>query len=142
MKMLSDTQLKQDLIKLAFLTIAIIAIAAIFAVNPALSTPTFVSLVFSMLFSPWVASLERRGVSRGLSIAIIFGGIALVLGVLGFWAASFQEEWLGFKEKAPEHFQSAIHGLRKIEENIKLRYSFLSGVHPTDSLLAWGQSTG
>jgi putative permease len=142
MKMLSDIQLRQDLVKLAFLTISIVGIAAIFAVNPALSTPTFVAVVFSMLFSPWVAAIERRGISRVLSITIIFAGIALVLGVLGFWAASFQEEWLSFKEKAPEHFQAAIQGLRRFEESLKGRYSFLSGVQPTDSLLKWGESTG
>src|SRR3954452_14787179 len=98
MKMLSDSQLRQDIIKLLFLTVALVGMAAIFALNPALSTPTFVSIVISMILSPWVAALERRGVSRSLSIAVIFAAIALGVGFLGFWAASFQAEWASFKE--------------------------------------------
>lgn len=143
MKMLSDSQLRSDIVKLLFLAAVVAATAAIFVVNPALSTPTFLSIVISMILSPWVAALERRGLSRGLAIALIFAGIALLLGSLGFWVAeSFQVEWTSFKEKAPEHFQAAIHGLRGIEESVKARYAFLDSVHPTDSLLAWGQNTG
>jgi putative permease len=143
MKILSDAQLRLDIIKLAFVAVAVVGLAAIFIVSPALSTPTFLSVVISMILSPWVASLERRGLSRGISIVLIFAGIALILGTLGFWAAaSFQAEWTSFKEKAPEHFHSAILGLRGIEEGAKARYPFLDSVHPTDSLLAWGQNTG
>ena len=143
MKMLPDLQLRLDLTKLLFLAVAAVGLAAIFVLNPALSTPTFLSIVISMVLSPWVAALERRGMSRGMSIGIVFGVIALSFGLLGFWAAeSFQAQWLSFREKAPENFQMAMHELRALEESAKARYPFLDSVHPTDSLVAWGQETG
>jgi putative permease len=143
MKTLFDPQLRLDLTKLLFLAVALVGMAAIFVVNPALSTPTLLSVVISMILSPWVAALERRGVSRGLAISLIFAGIAVCLGCVAYWAAaSFEQEWIAFKEKAPEHFRAAIAGLRGLEQGAKAKYPFLDSVHPTDSLLRWGQSTG
>lgn len=143
MKTLLKRQTLQDVVKLVFLAAAVAAFFGIFALNPALSTPTFLSVVVSMVLSPWVAALERRGLSRSVSIFLIFTAVAAVLSSLGIWAAaSFQTEWLSFKEKAPAHFHAAIIKLRSIEDVVKLRYPFLSSVHPTESLLAWGQNTG
>jgi predicted PurR-regulated permease PerM len=67
-----DQYLTRDLVKLIFFFAALLGVAALFFISPALSTPTALSIVVTLLFSPLVASLERRGFSRLLSIAILF----------------------------------------------------------------------
>jgi putative permease len=141
--MLRDNQVRVDVAKLGFLSVAVMGLVGIFILNPALSTPSFLALMGSMILSPWVAALERKGLSRIHSSVLIFAIVAITLGGVGYWATtSFQSEWSSFREKTPEHFQSAIHSLRKIEENTQHRHPFLSSFHPTDSLLSWGQKTG
>lgn len=143
MKMLSDSRLRLDIAKLIFLAAAVAATVCILAMNPSLSTPAFLAVVFGMILSPYVAFIERRGVSRALSITIIFAIIGVAVGGIAFWAAaSLQAEWASFKIRAPQSFSAAILELRKIEANAKLKYSFLDSVTPTDSLLAWGQELG
>lgn len=143
MKMLSDARLRLDIAKLLFLAGAVAGAVFLMAINPALSTPAFLAVVFGMILSPYVAFIERRGVSRALSITIVFGIIGLAFGAVAFWAAaSFQAEWVSFKIRAPQSFSAAILELRKIEASAKLKYAFLDSAHPTDSLLAWGQELG
>ncbi|MGZ3708587.1 MAG: AI-2E family transporter, partial [Bdellovibrionota bacterium] len=143
MKMLPEGLLKRDLIKLACLMATIAGAVGIFIVTPALSTPTVLSIVIAMLLSPLVAALERRGWSRALAIAVIFLGFGAAFAVLAWWGIQGgQAEWYSFKEKAPEHFQTAITKLRAFETSMKGHYPFLQSVHPTDSLLGYGQNTG
>lgn len=143
MKMPVDLQFRSDLVKLGFLCSVVTAIAFVFAVNPALSTPTFLGIVIAMLLSPWVAALERRGLSRGAATSIVFLGILLLMGGVGFWVAqSFEAEWSGLKEKAPDNFRAAIQALRGLEGQLKARHPFLGSVNPTESLLGWGEETG
>ncbi len=138
-----DIQFRRDLVKVLFVAATIAAVTGIFVVNPTLSTPTVLSVIATMLLSPLVSALERRGLSRVFSIVLIFTLIGIFVGGLGLWASqSISSEWSGFKEKAPEHFHSAILKLRGFEKDAKAKYAFLDSVHPTDSLLAWGQETG
>jgi putative permease len=138
-----SSQGRRDVAKLLFLAVIVTGSAAIFALNPTLSTPTLLAIVSSMLLSPWVAALERRGVSRAGSIGAVFGMVATCLGLLSLWAARAMEaQWNSFRERAPEHFAAAMNDLRKLEEAAKAKYPALSSTNATDSLVAWGQDTG
>jgi putative permease len=143
MKTPTELQFRRDLLKLACLTAAVVGTVAVFMVTPALSGPTFLSIVATMILSPWVDALERRGYSRSLAIAFIFIILGIILGLAsfsGFQAGSSQ--WSSFKTQAPEHFNAAIQKLRKLESDLKSHFPFLNSLHPTDSLLKWGQDTG
>lgn len=143
MKMSFDANLRRDILKLLCVLIVISGAVGLFLVNPALSTPTLLSIVVSMLLSPWVAALERRGYPRALSITILFllGGFVMAAG--GFAALrSVDTEWASFKANAPVYFQSSIQKLRELEISAKERFPFLSSAHPTDALVEWGRDTG
>ncbi len=136
-------QTRRDLAKLGFLAVIVAGTAGIFVASPTLSTPTLLAIVAAMLLSPWVASLERRGISRAGSIGIVFAGLGAVLGLSALWAAkALETQWSGFREKAPEHFAAATSSLRTLEEGLKAKYPVLGSLNATDSLVAWGQDTG
>jgi putative permease len=131
---------RSDLLKLACVGFVV---AAVVAITPALSTPAMLSVVATLLLSPVVAAFERRGHSRGAAIAAIFGGTALVCGVIGFWAAhSLMAEWDSFRESAPQYFQATLARVGQAEASWKARYSFLESIKLTASLVAWGEATG
>jgi putative permease len=133
---------KQVAAKLFFLALIVSGMAGVFVLNPALSAPSLLAIVSSMLLSPAVAALERRGWSRAGAIAAVFAVIGVALGFLGAWAAhSFQDQVLSFREKAPEYFEATIRGLRALETDLQARYPALGSLHPTDSVVAWGEST-
>jgi len=116
---------------------------AVFVVTPALSTPTLLSVVITMLMSPLVAALERRGYPRTLSISIIFAAIGVSAVLLGSFAMqAAQSEWDSFREQAPNYFHTSIRKLSDFELFFKKKYAFLANVHPTESLLQWGRETG
>jgi putative permease len=139
----SSAQTRNDLAKLFFLLVVVSGGFAIFAMNPTLSTPTLLAVVCSMLVSPWVASLERRGMSRSSAIGVIFAGIGLVLAGLIFWVAkALQTQWEGFREKAPEHFEAATRSMRLLEDSMKSKYPSLASVNATDAMVKWGADTG
>jgi len=139
----TDPLLRRDLIKLVCLVLAIAGTVSVFIVTPSLSSPTVISIVFTMLLSPLVASLERRGYPRSLSIMIIFATFGVAAGLLGVWAIqSSQSEWETLKNQAPAHFEAAIQKLREFEAGLKAKYTFLQSVNPTDYLLHWGQTEG
>lgn len=143
MKTLFESQFRRDLIKLLCLAVAVGGMGALFIVTPALSTPTLLSIVITMLLSPVVAMIERRGAPRPVAIALIFLAIGLAGAVIGVRAVqSSLSEWESLKVKAPQSFQLAIQKLREYESLAKERYSFLQSANPTDSLLVWGQNEG
>jgi putative permease len=142
-KQARDLQLRRDLIKLACLIGAAGGILGVFIVTPALSTPTLLSLVATMLISPWVSALERRGYSRVWSIAFIFLLFSILALFFGIWGIRIgMAEWDSFKAQAPDHFHTAIEKMKGFESKIKMEYPFLKTVHPTNSLLIWGEKTG
>lgn len=143
MKKTIDLQFKRDLLKLTFLALTFLGTATVFMMAPSLSSPTLLSIVAAMILSPWVSALERRGNSRNLSIFLIYlacGAIFISIGVWGIRTG--MEEWSSFKLAAPNHFYAAIQKIRNFESSVKSQYSFLSSVHPTDTLLHSGNDTG
>ncbi|MCM2323521.1 MAG: AI-2E family transporter [Oligoflexia bacterium] len=141
--MLPDKRLRRDVLRLLVVGAALAGISAIFFVSPVLSGPLLLSLVASLLLSPMVAAMERRGLSRGGAIGAIFVAITLLFSALGLWAIqSVVTEWAGFKENAPLYFNGLLDGLIGFERQWKARYPFLESVHFSQTLLAWGQNTG
>jgi len=138
-----DLQLKRDLLKLTFLTLALLGSASVFMMAPSLSSPTLLALVASMILSPWVSSLERRGNSLNFSIFLIYLILGAVFTLIGIWGIkNGMEEWSSFKITAPEHFYAAIQKMRTFESYLKQQYTFLNSLHPTDTLLKAGNDTG
>lgn len=134
---------KRDIVKLVFVLGTLLGTGTLFFVSPALSTPTLLSIVVAMLFSPLVASLERRGYPRVLSITILFAtlGVGIFLG--SFLAIqNGLDEWSSFREAAPGYFNAATQWLREAEIAWKERYPFLSSLNPTDTITGWGEQTG
>lgn len=138
----SDQYLRRDILKLICLGSAIAGTVAIFIVNPSLSTPTLLSLGLSILLSPLVTTLERKGYSRTLAIIFIFSILSFIIFTFGFLGIqSFLNQWNLFKEKLPQEFQLFIFKLRTFETQLKYHYPFLKSIHPTDTILNWGYET-
>jgi putative permease len=143
MTLFRDQQLRRDLFKISYLAAAVMGMAALFLMNPTLSTPTVLSIVASMLLSPWVASLERRGHPRTRAIAMLFGAGFLALAAGGFSAArSGNIEWGSLKEKAPQYLAQTVAKLRDYETSIKRQHPMFDSVQATDAVIAWAQETG
>jgi putative permease len=143
MKKNHDLYLRKDLIKLGCLIAAALGTLGVFIVTPALSSPTLLSLVATLLISPWVSALERRGYSKTLAISVIFGILALAIFCISYLGVRVGiMEWNTFKEQAPYHFHTAIEKLEKLEREWKSQYIFLGGIHLTETLLHWGEETG
>ncbi|MCM2278587.1 MAG: AI-2E family transporter [Oligoflexia bacterium] len=141
--MAPDRGLRGDLLKLAGLGALLASVCAVFFLSPVLSGPFLLSLVASLMLSPLVAALERRGYSRGTAIAAIFAAIAAISALLGLWAVqSIATEWDGFRENAPIYFHVVLNKLTALEEQWKARYPFLESIRISDSVLSWGQQTG
>ncbi len=143
MKMLSDHQLRRDVFKLTYAFAAMLGTAMLFVMTPALSTPTICSVVLTMLLSPVVAALERKGYHRSLSILLIFLGIGTLTAIGGVAAArSGTLQWSSLKEKGPEYLQATVNRMRTLEETLKSNYTILESVHPTESVMRWAEDTG
>lgn len=138
-----DANFRRDLVKLVCVLVAICGTSYLFVLNPALSTPTLFSIGVSMLLSPLVARLERRGYPRSLAIVVVFLTIGLSSVLVSFWAMQSGEiQWNSLKEKAPAYFDATIQKLKTYETGIKDRYPFLRAVNPVNSLVTWGKNTG
>lgn len=143
MKKQPDLHFQRDMLKLGCLFGAILGIAAIFVLSPALSTPTMLAVVLAILLSPGVAAVERRGHSRVIAISGILLGLLVLFGIFCAWGVHAGiSEWGKFEERVPEYFESSIVKLRNLETALKAQYAFLEAIHPTASLLAWGSRTG
>ena len=136
MKKLSDNNFKRDIVKLVCLFVVIVATVGVFVVTPTLSTPTLLSIVLAMLFSPMVVALERRGYPRWVSIAIIFATIGVAATYGGFVGIqSGQREWKSFIEKEPEYFKATVSRLQTVEAKWKTKYPILQSLNPTQKLV-------
>lgn len=143
MKISSDPHIRRDLLKLVFVLAAIVGTTAVFFVTPSLSTPTMLSLVTTLLMSPLVAALERRGYPRTASILILFTGLALISATAGIVALRIGEgEWDTFKVKAPQYFDMVMVRLHTFEDALRTKYSLLANVKITETLVAYGHQTG
>lgn len=135
--------LKQDILKLICVFGTLIGAVAIFFFTPTLSTSTLLGIIFTMLLSPMVAALERRGYSRTGSILFLFLIIGALFTVLGLWATqTIALQWDSFKQRAPESFWATIARLQELEKAYQERYVFLNNFNPTESIMGWGEETG
>jgi putative permease len=138
-----DQHLKRDLVKLGWVLCVIAAGIGIFMVNPALSSPTMISIVLTTLLSPLVTSLERQGLPRAASILLIYLAFGAIIGMSGVWGSkSLVEEWGTLQEKTPQYFHATVDKIRRLEADSKEKYSFLASYGVTDSLLGWGRQSG
>lgn len=141
--MLSDPHLRRDLLKLLYLLGAVAGTVALFVSTPTLSTPTLLSIVITLMLSPIVASLERRGKSRSASIGLVFGALGIICTALGWWAFSAgTDQWSSFRQKAPEYFTLAIGRMTEHENHLKEKFPVLSNSRITESVVQWGEKTG
>ena len=143
MKISLDPHIRRDLLKLVFVLASLVGTGAVFFVTPSLSTPTMLSLVTTLLLSPLVAALERRGYPRTFSILILFGTIGLFSAVGGLVALQVGEgEWDSFKIKAPQYFDMVMSRLHSLEEALRAKYAILANIKMTDAIVAYGHETG
>jgi putative permease len=143
MKILSDSNFRHDLLKMACGAGVLAGLVYLFLLTPSLSTPTLLSLVFVMLVSPWVAALERRGYPRSWSIVFLFLAIGVIFGIGGlFFAKWVQAEFESFRTNIPAYFSLFVEKLEGYERQIKASYTFLSEVRFTDSIINWAKQTG
>lgn len=143
MKKLSNSLTKNDKLKLTFLISSILMSFGVFFISPTLSTPMLISVLFTMLVSPWVSALERRNLSRNYSIFIIFSVFGLALFTGGFWVTKTSiRQWDTFKEKAPRYFTTSVDRMKEFETELKAKYEVLNEFNPTDQFLEWGEQTG
>ncbi|MGE0615609.1 MAG: AI-2E family transporter [Bacteriovoracia bacterium] len=139
----SDFQLRRDIIKLLCVFGVLAGIAGIFLVTPALSSPTLISIILTMLLSPLVTSLQRRGFSRSLAIGLIFLVATVLFGIASIKATrSIGAQWESFQQKAPEYFDLTVIRLKTFEQGWKAKLPFLEGFHATDTLIGWGEKNG
>ncbi len=141
--MQSDPFFKRDMIKLLFMLTTILGVAIIFVINTPLSTPTLIALIITMLVSPLLKSIERKGYPRTLSIVGLFLAIFGLLGGASFVLTRYlSREWSSFQENVPLLFQKGAERMQEIEGNWKAQYSFLSDLDLTQSIIDWGEKTG
>jgi putative permease len=110
---------------------------------PSLTTSALISVACTLVLSPIVELLERRGMGRTAAILVVFVLIAGTLGAGSVWLAnSIRSEWGSLQEKAPAYFNATVDKLRTYEASWKERYPVLEPLQPTDRLVNAGQETG
>ncbi|HUP57199.1 MAG TPA: AI-2E family transporter, partial [Bdellovibrionota bacterium] len=138
-----DSSLRADLLKLACLTLVLVAPAVVLWFAPELTTPALISVASTLILAPLVNVLERRGMSRATAILAVFSVLTAVAGVGGYWvASSVSSEWDSLQTKAPAYFNATVEKLRVIEATWKEKYPALQTFNPTDSLVAHGRDSG
>jgi len=134
---------RREIVKLAFVFALLFTVGGIFFINPTLSTPTLLSIVMTILISPFVTFFERQGISRLWSILLMFLIIALAFASGGVWITNtIMEEWDSFQAKVPVLFEKTVERVEQIEVAYQMKYPFLDSIHPAESLVTWGKSTG
>ncbi|MBN23059.1 MAG: hypothetical protein CL678_17370 [Bdellovibrionaceae bacterium] len=143
MRAYSNKSFRRDMVKLAIMFSVLTGTLAVFVVTPALSTPTLLSVVITMVISPSVKFLERKEIPRSLAIGGIFFLIFSLLSLAGVIATqTIVDEWGSFVQKAPRYFEEAVLKLKDFETQMKESYPFLESVRVTDSIVTWGNETG
>jgi putative permease len=138
-----SSRLKIDLLKLACLMLALCAPLLVLWFAPGLTTPVLISVTCTLVFSPIVEALERKGMGRTAAILVVFAVVSGAFAGGSVWLASnISSEWGSLQEKAPQYFNATVDKLRAYEATYKERYPVLEPLHPTDSLVASGTETG
>ncbi len=138
-----DPFLKRDLIKLVFMGLSIFGAAVLFILNTPLSGPTLMGLLIAMLLAPGLKYMERLGLARTFTIAMLF---VFLFGFITMAVFSISkilgQEWMSFYHKAPFLFEQSVNRLHEIESRWKAQYSILSSLQLSEAFNAWGLKTG
>lgn len=111
--------------------------------TPGLSTPSLLSIVVTILLSPIVATCQRKGYPRTLSIFVIFLVLFAVLGVISYWLTTrITQEWGTFIEKIPQYFHQTVARLEVLEKDWKQRVVLMENIPLTHAIVQWGEQTG
>ncbi len=139
----SDFSLKKDIPKLLCLIGISFAAAAMASLTSALLISTLISIVAVSLVSPLIASLERRGLSRTVSIAILFLCCAATVSLGGVWATQkVARDFESFRQSVPEYTQKTLARLSEYETSLQQEYPFLENADVTEKVTAWAKDTG
>lgn len=138
-----DTDLKRDLFKLGVVFSVVLAVGTVFFITPPLSGPTLLSIVVTMVLTPFVARLERAGLNRIIAILLLFIASGALLTLFGVWiAASIQNEWQTLLDRVPRYFDLAVEHTRELERRINHELPFLTRLDFADNLLKYGSEAG
>lgn len=134
---------RRDAFKLVCLLAVIAVIIGVFVLTPALTLPMLLSVVITLLLSPIVARLERRGYNRTGSILILFGTIALGIALTGAWMAqSIANEWDSLASIAPTYFKLTMARLQQFDRDLEHQYPLLKMLQLPDSFVSSSEATG
>jgi putative permease len=141
--MSSDFTLKKDIPKLLCL-VAITAVAAAMAsLTSALLISTLISIVVVSLVTPLIASLERRGLSRMLSISLLFVASGAMVSLGGVWATQkVARDFESFRQSVPAYAQKTLGRFSGYEASLQEKYPFLENAKVTEKLTGWAKDTG
>ncbi len=129
--------------RLIFAILILLGTFGVFVFNPALSTPTMLALLTTLLLSPAVAALERFGLSRTVSISFVFVALGALLVAGGFLAAqAIEGQWASFTVRAPEIFDRLIETIRSKESAFAQQFAVAPTISLAEKVLVWGQDTG
>lgn len=138
-----DPYTQSDRMKLIFVAFTVVLTSAILVFTPTLSGVTLLSILITLLLSPFVTALERRGVPRSYSLPIIFITGIIVTVLLGTWAVmNVGTQWEDFRHTAPLYFDLAVHKMEELENKLLQKLPFLPQLKWSETVLDWGQRTG
>ncbi|MCM0605960.1 MAG: AI-2E family transporter [Xanthomonadaceae bacterium] len=133
---------KSDVFKILFILAMTVLTFVLLAQTPSLGTAVLLSIVFSILLTPVVSAVERKGYSRSSALTVIY--ILLVSGLgMGAYLGSVSliSQWDEFSVSAPQYFDSTLKRLETYEQGWKDQYPFLKSVQIADSLKVFKDKT-
>jgi putative permease len=108
---------------IGILLILVAALIVVLAVENLLVS-SLLAFVIAYILGPLVNHLERRGSNRVGATFLVFGGAALLLGLLGFWIAPYIGNTLsGLQAEAPKY----ISGFSKLMHESESRLTEILG---------------
>ena len=141
--MSSEPFWKKDLPKLLCLAAVALVLAFMASLTSALLISTLISIVVVSLVTPILSSMERRGLSRMLSISVLFVGFGILLSLGGVWATQkVARDFESFRQSVPAYAQKTLERLDEREKALQEKYPFLENAKVTDKLTAWAKDTG
>ncbi len=133
----------REIAKLAFFMVVLLTTAAVFVLNPSLMPSTLISLLLFFLFVPIVNACERRGMGRGIAIALLFLTCGAGLTVSTSWVIPrITHEVSSFQEGSTKYTTNLTAKLRDRENRLRTQFPFLPAVDLTDSSIQWIKNSG
>lgn len=115
----ANLHFQRNIAQFFFALAVLLGLAGVFFFTPSLTTPTLLSYLFTLLLSPLINALERRGYPRAASIAVAYAVILTIGFFAAYWATnSLAQELASFKLNLPKYYDSAIHKLNALEARL------------------------